>query len=210
MTRWRRRLRCWSAFYLRFEGGTSFYDRLPLLLQILPYFVAFSVVVCYVFNLTTTKWRFISLPDALNILRVASVLTLALLVLDYIFVAPNVHGTFFVRQDHHHPVLVPRDIVPQRAALRLSLFPLYARPPPCPRRGRLADAADRPRRRRRGAVARHRERRGQADLAGRHAVAVDGRPRPVDPQHSGARRHRRHRGRDRAISPGAASRSCAW
>ena len=50
---------------------------------------------CYLFNLTTTKWRFISLPDALNILRVATVLTLALLVLDYVLVAPNVHGTFF-------------------------------------------------------------------------------------------------------------------
>ena len=51
----------------------------------------FSVVVCYVFNLTTTKWRFISLPDALNILRAATVLTLALVVdYDYIFVAPNV------------------------------------------------------------------------------------------------------------------------
>jgi O-antigen biosynthesis protein WbqV len=83
------------SFYLRFEGGPSFYDRVPLLLQLLPYFIVLSVVVCYVFNLTTTKWRFISLPDALNILRVATVLTLALLVLDYIFVAPNVRGTFF-------------------------------------------------------------------------------------------------------------------
>jgi len=33
------------------------------------------------------------LPDGLNILRVATVLTIALLVLDYIFLAPNVHGT---------------------------------------------------------------------------------------------------------------------
>jgi len=80
-----------ASFYLRFEGE-AFFDRLPLLLRILPYFIAFSVVVCYVFNLTTTKWRFISLPDALNILRVATVLTFALLVMDYIFVAPNVHG----------------------------------------------------------------------------------------------------------------------
>jgi O-antigen biosynthesis protein WbqV len=80
-----------ASFYLRFEGE-AFFDRLPLLLRILPYFVAFSVVVCYLFNLTTTKWRFISLPDALNILRVATVLTFALLVLDYIFVAPNVQG----------------------------------------------------------------------------------------------------------------------
>ncbi|WP_199198726.1 SDR family NAD(P)-dependent oxidoreductase [Bradyrhizobium sp. MOS002] len=84
------------AFYLRFEGGEGFYDRLLLLFQILPYFLAFSVVVFFVFNLTTTKWRFISLPDALNIIRVASVLTVALLVLDYIFVAPNVRGAFFL------------------------------------------------------------------------------------------------------------------
>jgi FlaA1/EpsC-like NDP-sugar epimerase len=82
-----------ASVYLRFEGELLA-DRLPLLLRILPWFVAFSVVVCYVFNLTTTKWRFISLPDALNILRVAAILTLALVVLDYVFVfvAPNVHG----------------------------------------------------------------------------------------------------------------------
>ena len=80
-----------ASFYLRFDGGEGFYARLPLLLRILPFFVVFSVVICYVFNLTTTKWRFISLPDALNILRVATVLTLALLVLDYAFIfgAPN-------------------------------------------------------------------------------------------------------------------------
>src|SRR6188472_1610824 len=83
------------SFYLRFEGDALF-DRLPPLLSMLPWFVAFSVVVCYAFNLTTAKWRFISLPDALNILRAATVLTVALLVLDYIFVAPNVKGTFFL------------------------------------------------------------------------------------------------------------------
>src|SRR6476661_4108659 len=74
------------SFYLRFEGGEAFYARLPLLLRILPFFVAFSVIICYVFNLTTTKWRFISLPDALNIMRVASILTVALIVLDYAFI----------------------------------------------------------------------------------------------------------------------------
>ncbi|MGB8401775.1 SDR family NAD(P)-dependent oxidoreductase [Bradyrhizobium sp.] len=86
-----------ASFYLRFEGDLLA-DRLPLLLRILPWFVAFSVVVCYLFNLTTTKWRFISLPDALNILRVAAVLTVALVVLDYvfIFVSPNVHGPVFL------------------------------------------------------------------------------------------------------------------
>src|ERR1700716_1177456 len=87
-----------ASFYLRFEGSQPFLDRLPLLLRILPYFVAFSVVVCYAFNLTTTKWRFISLPDALNIFRAATVLALALLVLDYVFVAPNVYGGVFFGQ----------------------------------------------------------------------------------------------------------------
>jgi FlaA1/EpsC-like NDP-sugar epimerase len=86
-------LALFASFYLRFEGGVYFFDRVPLLLRILPWFVAFAVVIGYVFNLTTTKWRFISLPDAWNILRVASVLTVALLALDYIFVAPNVNGT---------------------------------------------------------------------------------------------------------------------
>ena len=37
-----------AAFYLRFEGGPLFFERLPLLLRILPYFLALSVVVCYV------------------------------------------------------------------------------------------------------------------------------------------------------------------
>jgi O-antigen biosynthesis protein WbqV len=86
-----------ASFYLRFEGD-FLTDRLPLLLRILPWFVAFSVLVCYFFNLTTTKWRFISLPDGLNILRAASVLTVALVVLDYvsIFVAPSAHYQVFL------------------------------------------------------------------------------------------------------------------
>ena len=86
-----------ASFYLRFEGE-FLADRLPLLFRILPWFVGFSVVACYFCNLTTTKWRFISLPDALNILRVAAVLTVALLVLDYvlIFVAPNVQSPIFL------------------------------------------------------------------------------------------------------------------
>jgi FlaA1/EpsC-like NDP-sugar epimerase len=86
-------LAVFASLYLRFEGGQSFLDRVPLLLRVLPYFVAFSVLVCYASNLTTTKWRFISLPDALNIVRVATVLTLALLVMDYIFVVPIMSGT---------------------------------------------------------------------------------------------------------------------
>jgi O-antigen biosynthesis protein WbqV len=85
-----------AAFYLRFEGGGEFFDRVPSLLRLLPYFLVFSVLVSYFFNLTTTKWRFFSLPDALNILRVATVLALTLVVLDYILLAPNFRGTFFL------------------------------------------------------------------------------------------------------------------
>jgi len=76
-----------AACYLRFEGGELFYDRFPLMLSILPYFLAFSLVVSYGCNLTTTKWRFISLPDALNILRAATLLSLTLVVVDYILLA---------------------------------------------------------------------------------------------------------------------------
>ncbi|MBI3699888.1 MAG: polysaccharide biosynthesis protein [Afipia sp.] len=83
-----------ASFYLRFESA-GFMERLPLLLRILPYFILLSVVVCYVFRLTVTKWRFISLPDLLNIVKAATVLALALTVLDYIFIAPNMYGTFF-------------------------------------------------------------------------------------------------------------------
>ena len=89
-----------ASFYLRFEGSDAFFARLPLLLLLLPFFVAFSIVICFVFNLTTTKWRFISLPDALNILRAATVLTVALVVLDYAF--------FFVEPSGKPPVLFGR------------------------------------------------------------------------------------------------------
>src|SRR5215467_3851995 len=82
-----------GSFYIRFEG--NFADRLPLLLNILPYFIVFSLFVCYFCHLTTTKWRFISLPDALNILRAATVLSLALLLLDYVLIGPTARGTYF-------------------------------------------------------------------------------------------------------------------
>jgi O-antigen biosynthesis protein WbqV len=82
------------SFYFRF-GEEDFAGRLPILLLILPYFLFFSVLVCYVCDLTMTKWRFISTPDLLNIVKVATVLAVTLLALDYVFVAPNVYGTFF-------------------------------------------------------------------------------------------------------------------
>lgn len=83
-----------GSFYIRFDGH-GFADRLPLVLWMLPYIVLASVVVCFAFRLTTTKWRFVSFPDLFNILQAASVLTLILLVLDYLLLAPNAYGTFF-------------------------------------------------------------------------------------------------------------------
>ena len=101
-----------------------------------------------------------------------------------------------VRPRHHRSLLVSPGVRAERAAIRLSLFPLLARPPPCPDRRGVVDAADRPRRRCRGAAARDRERRRQAALAGRRVVAIGRRPRAVDPQRAGARRDRRCRGCD--------------
>ena len=197
-------LALFMSFYLRFEGE-AFFDRLPLLLRILPYFVAFSVVVCYVFNLSTTKWRFISLPDALNIMRAATVLTLALLVMDYIFVTPDVQGRL-VAQNLQTPFFLGKITIILYwfleifflSALRFAYryFRYYAHPLSCPRRGCFADAADWPRGGCRNIAARHRKRRGQADLWPVGVLSPSrGRSRAIDPQHSGARRDRRHRGR---------------
>ena len=84
-----------ASFALRFDGE-GLLDRLPLLMHLLPYFLVLSFFVCYAFKLTTTKWRFFSLPDMLNVLRTSTVLSVVLLALDYIFLAPNVYGTFFL------------------------------------------------------------------------------------------------------------------
>jgi len=121
------------AFYLRFEGGEGFFVRLPLLLRMLPYFLVFSVAVSYLFNLTTAKWRFISLPDAVNILRVATALTAALLVLDYVLVAPNVRGAFFLGKVTIVLYWFLEVSLSERLAPCLPLFPLHPRAPPRPR-----------------------------------------------------------------------------
>ena len=38
-----------SAFYLRVEGGSDFYQSLPLLFYILPYVLILTAVVCFTF-----------------------------------------------------------------------------------------------------------------------------------------------------------------
>ncbi len=51
--------------------------------------------VYWIFNLYMGKWRFASLPDLWNILRAVSVLSISLLVLDYILLYPTLYGTYF-------------------------------------------------------------------------------------------------------------------
>jgi FlaA1/EpsC-like NDP-sugar epimerase len=83
-----------AAFYLRFEAQ-GLAERWNLLLLLLPGFVLYATVVYAIFGLFKNKWRFTSLPDVMGIVKVATVLALTLLALDYVLLAPNVYGTFF-------------------------------------------------------------------------------------------------------------------
>src|ERR1700730_12772523 len=83
-----------AAFYIPFEAP-GLADRWHLLLLLLPGFVLYSAGVFSIFGLFKNKWRFTSLPDVMNIVKVSTVLALTLLVADYVLVAPNLYGTFF-------------------------------------------------------------------------------------------------------------------
>src|SRR5215467_3594538 len=83
-----------AAFYIRFEAP-GLAERWNLLLLLLPGFVLYSAGVFSIFGLFKNKWRFTSLPDVMNIVKVATVLALTLLAFDYVFLAPNFYGTFF-------------------------------------------------------------------------------------------------------------------
>jgi FlaA1/EpsC-like NDP-sugar epimerase len=83
-----------AAFYIRFEAS-GIVQRWDLLLLLLPGFVIYSAGVFSLFGLYKNKWRFTSLPDVMNIVKVSTVLALTLLVADYVLVAPNIYGTFF-------------------------------------------------------------------------------------------------------------------
>jgi FlaA1/EpsC-like NDP-sugar epimerase len=83
-----------AAFYIRFEAA-GLAQRWHLLLLLLPGFVLYSAGVFSIFGLYKNKWRFTSLPDLMNIIKVSTVLAVTLLVLDYVLLAPNIYGTFF-------------------------------------------------------------------------------------------------------------------
>ena len=83
-----------ASFYIRFEDA-GLAARWPVLIIMLPVFVAYAGVVFAFCGLLKSKWRFTSLPDLMNIVRAATVLAVTLLVIDYVLVAPNVLGGFF-------------------------------------------------------------------------------------------------------------------
>jgi len=81
------------TFFVRFEGA-ALSARLAEF-KYLPVFLAYAAAVYLIFGLHRNKWRFTSVPDLYDIFRVATVLAVSLLALDYVLVAPNVYGQFF-------------------------------------------------------------------------------------------------------------------
>jgi FlaA1/EpsC-like NDP-sugar epimerase len=84
-----------ASFFIRFEEA-GLAERWRPLVIVLPVFVLYAGGVYGFFGLCKAKWRFTSVPDLNNIVRAATVLAVTLLALDYVLLAPNVYGTFFV------------------------------------------------------------------------------------------------------------------
>ena len=185
------------SFFLRF-GEIDFSVRLPMLLVILPYFVLLSVVVCYFFDLTTTKWRFTSLPEILNIAKVSTILSVALLVLDYVFVAPNFYGSFYFGKTTIviYWMLQIALLSGTQACLPLLSNGAHAnkgavcKRDACPSAGQCGGSG--------ASHSQRRERRGSTDLAAGAAVSVGGRQGPDDQRHPGPGRARGSEGGGRS------------
>ena len=87
-------LAIWLVFVVRFEGY-QLAEHLRYLPRFLPFFVAYAGLVYWFFSLYRSKWRFASLPDLSNIVKAVSVLTVTLLAVDYLLVAPDFYGAFY-------------------------------------------------------------------------------------------------------------------
>src|ERR1700686_1987622 len=83
-----------ASFYIRFED-VGLAERWRGFVIMLEPFLDNAGIVCAIFGLFKSKWRFTSLPDLMNIVRASSVLAVTLLVIDYVLVAPNFYGSFF-------------------------------------------------------------------------------------------------------------------
>ena len=82
------------TFAFRFHGS-QLTERLHALPLLLPPFLLLAGLVYARFRLYRTKWRFASLPDLAGIVRAASVLALALLLIDYVLVSSDLYGFYF-------------------------------------------------------------------------------------------------------------------
>ncbi|MGO4737626.1 SDR family NAD(P)-dependent oxidoreductase [Bosea sp. 2KB_26] len=83
-----------SVFVVRFEGW-QLDEHLRYLPSFLPFFVAYAGAVYWFFSLYRSKWRFASLPDLSNIVKAVTVLSLSLLVIDYLLLSPSLYGAFY-------------------------------------------------------------------------------------------------------------------
>src|SRR6516165_567834 len=83
-----------ATFFMRFEGN-ALNERLRGLVLFLPFFLVYAAIVYFIIGLERNKWRFTSVPDLYNLFRASTVLSVSLLALDYVLLAPNVYGTFF-------------------------------------------------------------------------------------------------------------------
>ena len=188
-----------ARFFIRFEdrGLRSLADFVIWL----PLFIVYAGIIYFLFGLHRSKWRFTSLPDLFNIVRAVD---RAGGVAAGARLRPGCRRTSTARSSSaRSPSCSIGSCRWCSWAARASPTAISATPARCstPRRPKPAPTLVLgPRRRCRSAAARDRKRRGQEDLAGRHSVAVAGRPRPGDPRHSGARRSRRSRAASSPIS----------
>ena len=83
-----------ATLYVRFDGS-MLEERVRNLPYFLPPFVAVAALVYWFFHLYRSRWRFASLPDLFNIFRATSVLTLVLLVVDYVLVSQSLFGSYY-------------------------------------------------------------------------------------------------------------------
>ena len=80
------------ALYLRYPGNAPV--QVDALQWVIPLFTIYAGVAFRFFRLYELKWRFASLPDLFNIFRVASLLAISLLVVDFALVARGMVASF--------------------------------------------------------------------------------------------------------------------
>ena len=78
---------------MRFEDQVL-EQRLPWMALVLPGVLVWAALVFYYFGLHRTKWRFVSVPDLLKVVKASTVVAISLLIFDYVLLAPNFYGTF--------------------------------------------------------------------------------------------------------------------